>query len=412
MSDPIPDDGAPRLAARMRALRSSAVRDLLDDARRPGMLSLAGGLPAPEWFDLDGLRAASERVFAQGGRAALQYGATEGQASLRDRLRERLAGRGVQAESDELLVTTGSQQAIDLVARAVLDEGDRVGVEAPSYLAALQVFAACGARFETTDGDEQGARVARWIGAASPPKVVYLVGQFANPTGATLAVDRRIALLRWAAERRVLLIEDDPYGELRLTGEAPPTLYELARQVPGAEPCCVYLSSLSKTVAPGLRLGFALAPGWLRPALVRLKQAADLHTGTLAQEIAAEYLASGRLDGHLARVRAAYGERLRALVDGLRRAFGEHLRFALPQGGMFVWGEFADDTDTVALLARARELGVIFVPGTAFDPAGRASRCLRLSFVTHSPPELARAVDRLADAHRRLARERRGLARA
>jgi DNA-binding transcriptional MocR family regulator len=389
----------PALSTRVAALRSSAVRDLLRDAHRPGMLSLAGGLPAPELFDVDGLRAASEATFAEVGRSALQYGVTEGQPALREALACWLGERGVSAAPDELVVTGGSQQALDLIARATLDPGDPVGVEAPGYLAALQAFALAGARLVPAAVDGQGACIDDWMTAERPPRVVYVVSNFGNPSGASLALDRRIALLRWAAARHVLVVEDDPYGELRVRGERLPSLHELARGIPGAAACCAYVSSLSKVVSPGLRIGFAVLPAWLLEGVARAKQAVDLHTSTLGQEIAARYLRSGRLADHLPRIRATYRDRLQALCDALRSTFGERIALTEPDGGMFVWARLCDGTDTARLLPFARERGMIFVPGTAFDPEGRPSAWLRLSFATTTPAGLREAVERLARAH-------------
>jgi DNA-binding transcriptional MocR family regulator len=244
------------------------------------------------------------------------------------------------------------------------------------------------------------------------PKLVYLVTNFANPSGATLSLERRLRLLRWAVRRNVLLVEDDPYGELRIRGEAIAPLLALARDIPGAAEHCIYISSLSKILSPGMRLGFILAPPAIRDALIRAKQAMDLHTSSFAQEIVARYLQTDRLSQRMPMLRAIYRERNDALAQALTRTFGDHLQFNRPDGGMFLWARFTDGTDTMRLLAAARQQGVIFVPGSAFFPALDAGRpgaekpdvdpnaaTLRLSFATLTPSQLQQAVQRLATAH-------------
>jgi DNA-binding transcriptional MocR family regulator len=402
------DDPAALLARRVTAMRSSAVRDLLHDARRPGMLSLAGGLPAPDLFDVEGLRAATDGVLLDAPREALQYGPTEGDGALRALLAAGLRAHGAAVDDERPVVTTGSQQALDLVARALLEPGDRVVVERPGYLAALQVFALTGAQCVGVPGDADGLRIdalpddAAAGPAQGPLKLVYVVTNFANPTGATLSLERRIALLEWAVRHRVFVLEDDPYGGLRVGGEALPPLIALARQVAGAAQWCGYASSLSKVLSPGLRVGFAILPDWLRAAVVRTKQAADLHTSSLAQAIAARYLASGRLDARMPAMREAYRERRDVLCDALAETFGDRLSFVRPDGGMFVWARFADGTDTTQLLPLARDAGMIFVPGEAFHDAEPDRATLRLSFATTTPAQERDAVARLARAHRAL----------
>jgi DNA-binding transcriptional MocR family regulator len=390
------------LAARVAQAKSSAVRDLLHDARRPGMLSLAGGLPAPDLFDVEGMRQCMLAAMDEAGREVLQYGPTEGEPGLRAWLAGELRRRGAAGVEDEQpLITTGSQQALELVARALLDPGDRVVVERPAYLAALQVFALAQAECVPVAGDADGLRVDALpaASAGAPLRLAYVVSNFANPSGATLNLDRRLALLAWAVANRVFVLEDDPYGALRVDGSEWPPLVALAGQVPGAAQWCGYVSSLSKTLAPGLRIGYAVLPDWLRGAVVRAKQAMDLHTSTLNQAIVTRYLASGRLAERMPTVLAAYRERRDALCNALTAAFGDALSFERPAGGMFVWARFTDGTDASALLPRARDEGVIFVPGEAFYDIDPDRSALRLSFATLTPPQLDEAVRRLARAH-------------
>lgn len=389
------------LASRVTGMRSSAVRDLLHDARRPGMLSLAGGLPAPDLFDVDGMGAACADLFAKDARHALQYGPTEGEPALRALIAQGLRERGADVDDAAPIITTGSQQGLDLVARALLDPGDGVIVERPSYLAALQVFALAQAQPIGVPGDADGLRIDA-LPEQGQPKLVYVVSNFANPTGATLTLERRLALLQWAVRRQVVVIEDDPYGVLRVEGEELPPMLALAKQVPGSAQWVGYLTSLSKSLAPGLRVGCAVLPPWLRDAVVRTKQAADLHTSTLSQELAARYLATGALARRLPMMRAAYRERRDALCELLTQTFGDRLAFERPQGGMFVWARFTDGTDTAALLPIARDEGMIFVPGEAFYDAEPDVSSIRLSFSTATREQLAEAVRRLERAHAKM----------
>jgi DNA-binding transcriptional MocR family regulator len=389
------------LSRRMRALRRSDVRDLLRHAGLPDMISLAGGLPAAELFDVEGLRAATLAALDDTPAAALQYGMTEGQPALREAIATLLGERGIVAGADDLVITAGSQQGLDLVARVLLDDGDAVVVERPSYLAALQAFGLASPRWCTIGVDAHGGRVEDLDAACAGlrPKLVYVVPDFANPTGACMSLERRRALVRWAVRHQVTVLEDDPYGALRTGGAPIPSIAALAAEVPGASNWIAQASTLSKTVAPGLRVGWLRLPPWLRDAVVRLKQAADLHTSSLAQETARHYLASGRLPARLAIVRAEYARRRDALAEALQSGFGDRLALQVPEGGMFLWGRFTDGTDTRALLPHALERGTMFVPGDAFfvDAADAAS--LRLNFSAAPPDRLREGARRLRDAH-------------
>lgn len=384
-------------------IASSDIRDLLKYAQQPGMISLAGGLPAAELFDVEGLRTSAERVFTAPV-SALQYGMTEGQAGLREQLAHLMARRGCAVQAQNILVTAGSQQALYLLARALLNEGDGVVLERPSYLAAIQAFALTGARLVGVPGDAQGMAVEALIAQAGAlrPKLVYVVSNFANPSGACLSLERRRQLLRWAANNRVFVLDDDPYGALRYRGEALPSLLALARDIPGAEDCCGYVSSLSKTVAPGLRLGWMVLPPALHEAAAKVKQALDLHTSSLAQEVAAQYLASDRLTGHLQRVRNDYRDRCAALAAALRTTFGSAIDFTEPEGGMFLWARLRSGIDTRQLLDRARRRGVIFVPGDTFYTEQPERATLRLNFTAGTPAQLREGVARLFAAYEEL----------
>jgi 2-aminoadipate transaminase len=392
------------LSRRARSMRRSDVRDLLRHANAPGMVSLAGGLPAAELFDVEGVRAATLAALDDAPTAALQYGMTEGQPALREAIAERLRARGIEAGLDSLVVTTGSQQGLDLVARALLDEGDVVVVERPSYLAALQALGLAGPVWRSIGVDGDGGRVGDLDAACEGvrPKLVYVVPNFANPTGACMSLERRRELVRWAAARRVVVLEDDPYGELRTRGAPLPSLAALAAEVPGASDWIGHASTLSKTVAPGLRVGWLLLPAWLREAVVLLKQACDLHTSSFAQEVACRYLASGRLAARLDLVRAEYARRRDALAGALDDGFGARLEVRVPDGGMFLWARFTDGTDARALLPLALGRGTMFVPGDAFFVDAPDTASLRLNFSAAPPERLSEGVRRLVDAHRAL----------
>jgi 2-aminoadipate transaminase len=392
-------------SSRLRGVQSSVIRDLLKFAQRPGIISLAGGLPSPLTFDIEGLRQASEEVLAQEPARALQYGLTEGQPALRRELARLTATRGTAVADDDIIVTTGSQQGIDLMARLFVDPGDVVVVERPAYLAALQTFALAQASLLSIDSDAHGARAEDLDAvldaaerAGQAVKLVYVVANFANPSGATLSRERRLQLLRTAVARKIFIVEDDPYGELRSFGANVPSLIGLAAEVPGATRWCAYLSSLSKILAPGLRLGWLALPPAVREQAAICKQGMDLHSSTFTQEVAARYLASGRLEARLPSIRAAYRERNEALAAALERHLAGRIAYNRPEGGMFLWARLTEAVDASDVLRHAIEEGMIFVPGSAFYADAPDRSTLRLSFATAAPTELDVAVQRLARA--------------
>lgn len=398
MSPPVP---VPPLARRLAGVPSSIIRDVLHHAQQPGMLSLAGGMPDLSLLDLAGLADATHRVVARAPARALQYGSSEGQPALREQLARLMQERGATVPAERILVTAGSQQALDLVARALLDPGDRVAVEHPCYLAALQVFALAEANILPLPADPTGVGLdALLAGRHGRPKLVYLVPTFGNPGGAVLDRERRLALLVWAAREGVYLLEDDPYGELRYEGEPMPSLLALAASVPGAEERVIHVSTLSKLMAPGLRIGWLVVPPALLPALLRVKQTLDLQTGTLAQEITAEWLAAGHLAPTLERLRDGYCQRRDALLAALAGELADELDYATPAGGMFVWARFRDDRDTARLLPQAITAGVLYVPGQAFSAGPPLHGHLRLGFASLAPERYGEAMQRLRRACR------------
>jgi DNA-binding transcriptional MocR family regulator len=384
-----------RVAARLRGVRSSPVRDILALTARPGVISFAGGLPAPELFDTAGLAEAFAAALADGGRT-LQYSTTEGDPDLRAAVAARLCARGLPTEADEVLITSGSQQALTLAATVLIEPGDAVLVEEPSYLAALQAFSLAGARVVPVACDDDGLDPDAVAAAAAQhgARLLYTIPTFHNPTGRTLPLERRRALAEVAERSGFWLLEDDPYGELRYRGEPLPSLGSLA------EERTLCLSTLSKVAAPGLRIGWIRTPAALRSSLVVAKQAADLHSSTIDQAAAARWLSAVDLDAHIAGLRAAYGARRDALLAGLAAALPPGSVHNQPDGGMFVWARLPDGWDAEELLELALEHDVAFVPGFPFfaGPPDRAT--LRFSFTAHPPEEIAEGLARLAQVWR------------
>ncbi len=383
-----------RVASRMARLKTSAVREILRVTERPEVLSFAGGLPAPELFPVEAVAAAHADVLAREGAAALQYSTTEGFGPLREWLCARLNARGIRCGPDEVLITTGSQQGIDLVAKVLVDPGDEVVVESPSYLAALQTFASYEASFAVVASDERGMDVGdlERVLAGRRPKLIYTVPEFQNPCGTTLGTERRGRLLDLAREHGVPVLEDHAYGELRFRGAAPPPLAAL-----DDSGLVVHLGTFSKTLAPGLRVGWLVAPRAVVRRLAVAKQAVDLHTSTLAQRALARLLETFDYDGHLVRLRATYGERCAAMLTALDR-FPAGTRFTRPEGGLFIWVELPGGIDGEALLEDALREKVAFVPGAPFYAAAPRADRIRLNFSNRPAEGISEGMRRLERA--------------
>lgn len=387
------------LASRAQRLNPSVIRELLKLTERADVISLAGGLPAPEGFPVDALRDATARVLATHPREALQYAASEGFGPLREWVASDLAARGVRVDAAQVLITSGSQQGLDLVGKLLLDAGSEVAVEQPTYLGALQAFAPYEPRFVPLDGDDEGPRPEA-LAAVRGARFAYLLPNFQNPSGRCLSAARRDALVDAALAAGVPLVEDDPYGELWLDAPPPPPL--AARAGDGA----IYLGSFSKVLAPGLRLGYVVAPKALYAKLLQAKQAADLHTSGFAQRIVLELLQAGGLPAHLDALRARYRLHRDAMHAALQRHLGDagdaangaavRCRWQRPAGGMFFWLELPAGLDAAALLPRAVDAGVAYVPGAAFYAAAPRAHTLRLSFATVSPQRIDAGVAALA----------------
>ncbi|MET7539183.1 PLP-dependent aminotransferase family protein [Streptomyces sp. NPDC005507] len=382
----------PQLAARAVTVTASPVREILALTARPEVISFAGGLPAPELFDTEGVSEAFRAVLDEQPKAALQYSTTEGDPGLRTAVAARVGARGLPTAPDDLVITTGSQQGLSLLASALIEPGDVVLVENPCYLAALQVFGFAGARVvpvpDLADLDD--------IVRREHPKLFYTVPNFQNPTGRTMSDAQRASVAEVAARRGMWIVEDDPYGELRYEGEATGWI----ASYPGAEDRTVLMGSFSKVMAPGLRIGWLRAPAELLRACAVAKQAADLHTPTVTQLAAARYLADRDLDAHIATVREAYGERRDAMLAALPDALPDGSEWTRPQGGMFLWARLPQGADATALLRTAIGHDVAYVPGAPFYAGEPDPATLRLCFVSETPEVIREGLGRLGAALR------------
>lgn len=395
---------AVRFADRLDKVETSAIRELFKLLGKPGIISFAGGFPDVALVDVDGIRAATLAALEQEPAGAMQYGATEGYAPLREQLASFMQAKGAAVAADQLVVTTGSQQALDLLGKTLISPGDKVIVEGPTFLATIQCFRLYGAELVSAPVDGDGVDVDRLeqLIVEHRPKFVYLIPTFGNPSGATLTLERRRRVLELAAQYQTLIVEDDPYGDLYFDAPPPSSLLALSESVPGSRDCLVHCGSLSKTLSAGLRLGWMIAPPELLAKAVMCKQFSDANSSTFAQATAAQYLKSGRMDANLKRARAVYAERAQALCEGLRAELGDAIEFVAPQGGLFVWARLTGARGQVAdgneFSRRAIEQGVAFVPGAPFyceqpDPA-----TLRLSFATSDVEKIREGVSRLARA--------------
>jgi 2-aminoadipate transaminase len=390
------------LSSRTRHMRRSAVREMLKLTSRPDMISLAGGLPDPSLFPADEIRAAADRVLTRHPAAALQYGETEGLPALRDWLASRASRPGFRVNPDNVLIVTGSQQAIDLLGKVFLDPGDRVLVENPTYLALLSAWRPWEVDFLAANSDAEGLRVEDI--ALSPrdcPKLAYVVPNFQNPQGTTLDLRRREQLVALARQRQFALIEDDPYGLLRFEGEALPSLLDLdAREGREGEldTNVIQLGTFSKVLTPGLRVAWVIAERAVIDRLVQAKQSADLHTSTLCQHIVLELAKQGVIERQLPRLREAYRQKRDTLNHALRRHLPAGTTWTSPAGGMFLLASFPRAIEAREVLPRALELGVAFVPGDDFHLHGTGRHTLRLNFSHPSPDRLEEGARRLGQA--------------
>ncbi len=391
-----------QLARRAARMNPSVIREILKVTEKPGIISFAGGLPSAKTFPVPEFARACSTVLANDAPAALQYAASEGYRPLIQMVADMLPW---DVDPARVMITTGSQQGLDLVAKVLIDEGSRVLVETPTYLGALQAFTPMEPEIVSVASDDQGLRVddlRRQCGNGSAPRFLYVLPNFQNPTGRTMSEARRVELVSAAAELRLPIVEDNPYGDLWF--DQPPPASLTARNPDG----CIYLGSFSKVLAPGLRLGYLVAPEAVFPKLLQAKQAADLHSPGFNQRMIAEVMQGGFLDRHIPTIRARYKSQRDAMLAALDREMpgrseadpDKRVVWNSPQGGMFLWARLPRGMDAVALLKRAVDKGVAFVPGLAFFANDPDPRCLRLSFVTPSVEEIERGVAALAAAVR------------
>ncbi|WP_414985795.1 PLP-dependent aminotransferase family protein [Acidovorax sp.] len=384
------------LARRAEKMNPSVIREILKVTEKPGIISLAGGLPSPKTFPVADFAGACAAVLAQDGPGALQYAASEGYGPLRQAIADFLPW---DVDAEQVLITTGSQQALDLVAKILIDENSRVLVETPTYLGALQAFTPMEPAVVSVASDDEGVLIddfkAKAGTGAGKARFLYVLPNFQNPTGRTMSEARRAALVQAAAELGVPLLEDNPYGDLWF--DNPPPLPLTARNPEG----CIYMGSFSKVLAPGLRLGFVVAPKAIFPKLLQAKQAADLHTPGFNQRMVAEVMKGGFLDRHVPTIRALYKQQCEAMLAALAKEMqGLSVQWNRPDGGMFLWLRLPEGVSAIDLLPQAVERNVAFVPGAAFYATEADPRTLRLSFVTSTVEQIATGIAALADAIR------------
>ncbi|MES2631430.1 MAG: PLP-dependent aminotransferase family protein [Pseudomonadota bacterium] len=385
----------------------SPIRELFRHLAQPGMISFAGGYPSPALLDAQGLEQACRQCWGDAS-SCLQYGPTEGNADLREALALLSRGRGVACDAREVLVTTGSQQAFDILVRIFIEPGDVVVIEAPAYPAALQALRLAGANILEVPVDEHGMQVdmlremLEVSGAGAGPKLLYTVPNYSNPSGTLLSAERRRALVALAIEHRFLIIEDDPYGQLYFDEPPGDSLHAVGRACTGASNPVIYLSSLSKTVAPSLRIGWMVAPDQVLRRSVVAKQTMDLCTSPLAQRIASTYLALDRHEAAVVRARAAYGARMQAMTSHIDNHLQGQLAYLRPRGGMFIWARTVAPVDPDRLFQACVEAGVLYVPGKAFFAAQPDLQAMRLSYAAPDIHDIGEGVNRLAGVFRQL----------
>ena len=384
-------------ARRTTNMRSSIIRELLKITQRPGIISFAGGLPAPELFPVREFREACDFVLTEIPERALQYGPTQGIKGLLDYLAEQGQKYGVPSLAENILITNGSQQALDLIGRVFIDEGDTILTESPTYLGAIQAWRLYDPKFVTVPIDDRGMRVDQLeeILQRENVKFIYVLPNFHNPGGTTMPLERRKKLVRLAAQHGAFIVEDDPYGELRFEGKDIPPITSLHKEN------VIYLSTFSKTLAPGLRLGWISGPSDIIGRLGQAKQGADLHTGTFVQYIAHDICERGLLKRHVRKIRAEYRLRRDVMLEAMKQHFPPQVTWTRPSGGLFLWVRRPAEIDTEPLFKAALDEQVAFVPGYVFYPNGGGKNTMRLNFSCMPPPQIEEGIERLGRAIKR-----------
>jgi 2-aminoadipate transaminase len=388
-----------KFAKRTEHMKRSAIREILKLTQRPDIISFAGGLPAPELFPVERIREASDVVLSERGQEALQYSTTEGVPELRDFLAKRISNDTLELSRDNIVIVSGAQQAIDLIGRVILDDGDTIAVENPTYLGALLAWAPYGINYLSVPTDSEGLIIDHAESVLKQnPKLMYLVPNFQNPQGVTLSKERRAALVKLLEKYGTLVVEDNPYGELRYSGERIPGLYEMDADNLGItrlDGHVVYAGTFSKLLAPGLRIGWVAGPEPIVDRIVQAKQSADLHVSTFAQMVAYEAARDGFLDEHIAALRKVYKERRDIMLAAMDEHFPEEARWAKPEGGLFLMVYLPDHIDATELLKEAIGYKVAFVPGDDFHLGGTGRNSLRLNFSNAQPEQIREGIRRL-----------------
>ena len=383
-------------SVRAQEMKSSAIREILKITQRPDVISFAGGLPAPELFPIEALKKACVKVLDTYGPKALQYSLTLGVLPLRQILAERLSKKGTTLTEENIFITGGSQQALDLAGRVFLDKGSVVICESPTYLGALQAFNAYNPQYITVDMDKEGMLVEQLEENIKKykPRFIYVVSNFQNPSGITLTYERRKHLVKLAKEYYIPIIDDNPYGDLRYVGEDVPSLKSLGGDL------VIELGTCSKIVSPGLRIGWVAASTGVMTMFERMKQGADLHTNTFAQYVLYEYIKEGNLDRHIQEIKAAYSERRDVMIEALKEHFPESVKWIEPEGGLFLWVELPQEVSATALLDEAVKQKVAYVPGKPFYPYEDKDNTLRLNFSNANPELIQEGIKRLGRVFR------------
>ena len=378
-----------KFSERAEQLQSSVIREILKVTMRPEVISFAGGLPSPETFPVERMKAAFDKVLSEQGKTALQYGPTDGYAPLREFIAASLSTADCKILPEQILMVSGSQQGLDLLGKVLVDEGSKILVETPSYLGALQAFSVYQPQFESVDTDEHGLIPSSVAAKGEGARLMYALPNFQNPTGRTLSLERRMELVETCARMGIPLIEDNPYGDLCYSGEPLPKMLNMN---PNG---VIYMGSFSKVLTPGIRLGYVVGPVPLIRKLEQAKQAADLHTAQLTQMVVYEVIKDGFLGEHIPTIRTFYARQCHVMLDAMTKFFPEDVTWTRPEGGMFIWVTLPKHIDSKVLLDEAIQHNIAFVPGGPFYANEAEKNTLRLSFVTVSPERINEGIEKL-----------------
>jgi 2-aminoadipate transaminase len=382
-------------SSRIKSVQPSFIREILKAAENPDVISFAGGLPDKNLFPVEDLTQASVRLMEHNGRDILQYGQSEGEYALRSYIAEYYQSRQqLNVPVENILITSGSQQGLDLLGKVLIDQNDRIVIESPGYLGAIQALSLYQPRFLPVDIENNGLDLDGFERSlCADPKMLYCVPNFQNPTGYSYSEANKKSIVELVKDRDMFLVEDDPYGEICFSGENAPSFFNW---LPAQS---ILLGTFSKTISPGLRVGWIVAPDQVMKKLIIAKQASDLHTSRLTQNLILEYLMHNDLQAHLDQLSRIYGERCQIMGDLLDQYLGEEIERSHPRGGMFMWVKFVESIDTMALFDAASSRGVVFVPGQSFYSDNKISNCMRLNFSCSDQDQLAIGIERLYRAY-------------